>query len=176
MDSFIFVRPTAPCASPAVDAWVKAELDRAIEHWRRQFRGEARVKKDVEISDTDIAQSNLVLWGDPAANAVLRRIADKLPIRYANERVEVGQQSFAADNHAPILIYPNPLNPARYVVVNSSFTYRDYDYLNNARQVPKLPDWAVVDVRTKPDTRYPGKVVAADFFGEQWQVRPPHQD
>ncbi len=176
MESFIFVRPTGQCASPQVDAWAKAELDRAIEHWRRQFRGEARVKKDVEISDTDIAQSNLVLWGDPAANAVLRRIADKLPIRYANENIEVGQQTFAAEHHAPILIYPNPLNPAKYVVVNSSFTYRDYDYLNNARQVPKLPDWAVVDVRTPPDSRYPGKIVAADFFGEQWQVRPPHQD
>ena len=74
----------------------------------------------------------------------------------------------------PILIYPNPLNPARYVVLNSGFTFREYDYLNNARQVPKLPDWAVIDLRTRPDWRYPGKVVAADFFGEDWQVRPPH--
>ena len=48
----------------------------------------------------------------------------------------------------PILIFPNPLNPERYVVLNSGFTFREYDYLNNARQVPKLPDWAVVDVTT----------------------------
>ena len=74
------------------------------------------------------------------------------------------------------MIYPNPLNPRRYVVLNSGFTYRDYDYLNNARQVPKLPDWAVIDIRTPPDMRYPGKVVAADFFGEHWQVRHPHQE
>ena len=46
----------------------------------------------------------------------------------------------------PVLIYPNPLNPKRYVVLNSGFTFREYDYLNNARQVPKLPDFAVVDV------------------------------
>jgi hypothetical protein len=44
--------------------------------------------------------------------------------------------------------------------------------LNNARQVPKLPDWAVIDLRTPPDSRYPGKVVAANFFGEKWEVRP----
>ena len=46
----------------------------------------------------------------------------------------------------PVLIYPNPLNPKRYVVLNSGFTFREYDYLNNARQVPKLPDYAVIDV------------------------------
>jgi hypothetical protein len=69
-------------------------------------------------------------------------------------------------------IYPNPLNPRRYVVVNSGFTFREWDYLNNARQTPKLPDWAVIDTRTSPDARAPGKVVAADFFGERWELRP----
>jgi hypothetical protein len=64
------------------------------------------------------------------------------------------------------------LNPSRYVVLNSGFTYRDYDYLNNARQVPKLPDWAIIDITTPPDARKPGKVVAADFFGESWELKP----
>jgi hypothetical protein len=36
--------------------------------------------------------------------------------------------------------------------------------------VPKLPDWAVVDVNTPPSTRWPGKVVEAGFFGERWEV------
>ena len=47
-----------------------------------QFRGEARVKDDSAVTDADIASSNLVLWGDPESNAVLKRIADKLPIRW----------------------------------------------------------------------------------------------
>jgi len=59
-------------------------------------------------------------------------------------------------------------------VLNSEFTFREYDYLNNARQVPKLPDWAIIDLKTPPDSRYPGKVVDADFFGERWEVRPAH--
>ena len=58
-------------------------------------------------------------------------------------------------------------------MLNSGFTFREYDYLNNARQTPKLPDWAVVDLSVKPDARAPGKVVAADFFGERWELRPP---
>ena len=56
------------------------------------------------------------------------------------------------------------------MVLNSGFTYREYDYLNNARQVPKLPDWAIVDTTTPPNSRYPGKIVNANFFGERWEL------
>lgn len=171
MDSFVFVRPSGKCAHDAVDKWVHAEFDHAVTHWRSQFRGHAREKSDGEISDADIASSNLVLWGDPQSNAVLKRIADKLPIKWGEREISVGDKRFPAENHAAILIYPNPLNPKKYVVLNSSFTYREYDYLNNARQVPKLPDWAIVDVRTPPNSRFPGKIAAADFFGEKWEVR-----
>ncbi len=66
-------------------------------------------------------------------------------------------KKFPADKHAPVLIYPNPLNPSKYVVLNSGFTYRAYDDLNNARQVPKLPDWAVIDLTVKPNARWPGE-------------------
>ncbi len=38
--------PPATAKYPKVGEWVKAEGDRAIEHWRRHFRGEARVKDD----------------------------------------------------------------------------------------------------------------------------------
>ncbi|MFN7733775.1 MAG: hypothetical protein ACK5OB_17900, partial [Pirellula sp.] len=69
-------------------------------------------------------------------------------------------------------IYPNPLAPDRYVVLNSSFTYREYDYLNNARQVPKLPDWAIIDLSTPSDARWPGRIADADFFDEAWQLKP----
>jgi dienelactone hydrolase len=171
MDAFVFVRPTGKSANVAFGTWVEKEQAHAIEHWRRHFRGEARVKDDLAIDESDIATANLVLWGDPASNAVLRRIADKLPIAWSDDRIRVGDREFSAIDHAAILIYPNPLNPARYVVLNSGFTFREYDYLNNARQVPKLPDWAVIDLHTPPNSRYPGKVVAADFFGEDWQVR-----
>ncbi len=70
----------------------------------------------------------------------------------------------------PVLIYPNPLNPKRYVVLNSGFTFREYDYLNNARQVPKLPDYAVVDVNVPVSSRALGGIVAAGFFDEQWKL------
>ena len=174
LDSFVFVRPTGKSSHESIEKWTQSELSHAIVHWRQQFRGQARVKDDTAITEADIANSNLVLWGDPTSNAVLKKIADKLPIHWGETEVVVGDRKVPAEHHAAIAIYPNPLNPNRYVVLNSSFTFREYDYLNNARQVPKLPDWAIVDVRTRPNSRYPGKVVDADFFDERWQLKPAH--
>ena len=172
MDSFIFVRPTGTAANEAVGKWAASELTRAIEHWRRHFRGDARVVNDVDLTDEMIQSSNIVLWGDPKSNSVLAKIADKLPIQWTADKVTVGEKSYDARNHAPILIHPNPLNLNRYVVLNSSFTFRDYAYLNNARQVPMLPDWAVIDLSTPPNAIWPGKVVDANFFDEQWKLKP----
>jgi dienelactone hydrolase len=171
MDSFIIVRPTGKAWYPKVAKWAESEQAHAIEHWRRHFRGEARVKDDVEITDADIASSNLILFGDPSSNRVLTKILDSLPIRWTAGGVVVGDKKYDGKTHAPIMIYPNPLNPDRYIVLNSGFTFREYDYLNNARQVPKLPDWAVADISQPVTSRAPGKIVDAGFFGERWELK-----
>ncbi|MEO6724740.1 MAG: prolyl oligopeptidase family serine peptidase [Blastocatellia bacterium] len=170
LDSFIFVTPTGTPLAPGVAQWVASEQQRAITEWRRHFRGDAQVRKDAEINDADIAASNLILWGDPGSNKILARIADKLPIKWTAEGVVVGDKRYPSATHAPILIFPNPLNPKRYIVLNSGFTFREFDYLNNARQIPKLPDYAVVDITTPPNFRYPGKIVLAGFFNEEWAL------
>ncbi len=155
-----------------VGAWADTELAHATNHWRRQFRGDARVKDDAAITDADIAEHNLVLWGDPSSNKLLAKIADKLAIKWDAAGVRVGSQTFASANHVPVMIFPNPLNPKKYVVLNSGFTFREYDYLNNARQTSKLPDWAVVDVNSPVTSRLPGAIAAAGFFGERWELLP----
>ncbi len=75
----------------------------------------------------------------------------KLPIAWNAEGIRAGDKKYTANNHVPVFISPNPQSPRKYVVLNSGFTFREYDYLNNARQVPKLPDWAILDV-TQPAT------------------------
>ncbi len=172
MDSFIFVKPTGKSSHPKVQAWADAELTRAIEHWRRHFRGHARVKNDTELTKEDLANSHLILWGDAQCNRVIKQIAEKLPLLWTADAITVGEKKYSAQDHALISISPNPLNPKRYVVLNSSFTFRDFAYLNNARQVPMLPDWAVIDLKTPPGNVWPGKVVSAGFFDESWQWKP----
>jgi hypothetical protein len=169
LDSFVFVTPTGTPLAPGVAPWVESEQKRAISEWRRQFRGEARVRQDKDVTADDIAGSNLVLWGDPGSNQVLARILSSLPVKWTASDVILGSNHFSAKMHAPILIYPNPLNPRKYVVLNSGFTFRERAYLNNADQTPKLPDYAIVDTTTPPDSRWPGKIAVAGFFDESWK-------
>ncbi len=171
MDSFLIVRPTHKPWFPKVAEWAKGEQEHAIEHWRRQFRGEARVKDDVDVTAADIADSNLILFGDPASNRVLTKILDALPIRWTSGDIVAGDKRLDGKTHALSMVYPNPLNRDRYVVLNSGFTYREYDYLNNARQVPKLPDWAVIDISKPVSSRAPGGIANAGFFGEEWEYK-----
>jgi pimeloyl-ACP methyl ester carboxylesterase len=170
MDSFLMVRPTGKPLNARVGDWANGEMAHAVTHWRKHFRGDARVKADNEVSKEDVAGSNLVLWGDPSSNALLAKVLPKLPVRWDARGVVLGEKTYDAGRCVPVLVYPNPLNPKRYVVLNSGFTFREYDYLNNARQTPKLPDYAVVDVSTPPTSQHPGKVLTAGFFNEQWAL------
>ena len=147
MDSFLFVLPSGPCSDKSVERWVQDESAHAMLHWRKHFRGDVRMKLDSELSASDIASANLILFGDPQSNTVIQRIEDQLPVKWQDTSISIGNAKVPREGHVPVLIFPNPLNNNRYVVVNSGFTFREYDYLNNARQTPKLPDWALIDIR-----------------------------
>ena len=177
MDSFVFVKPTGVPLNPKLGEWTQCELAHATKQWRGIFRGDAPSKTDNEITETEIgvtnsshSGSNLILWGDPSSNAVLKRIADKLPVKWTKDGLEFGGVKYDAATHVPILIFPNPLNPRRYIVLNSGFTFsRAAASGTNALQTPKLPDWAIVDTTVPPDDKFPGKIVDAGFFDEQWK-------
>ena len=172
MDSFVMVRPTYEPMNAASGQWVKTELAEAAFHWRRYFRGEARVKDDVLINADDIRDSNLILWGDPQSNKLLQRIAPMLPIKWDGKVIKVGDKTYDATKHVPVFIFLNPLNPSRYVVINSGFTFPQYAGASNSQQTPKLPDWAILDMSVPLAERVGGKgVVDANFFGEKWELK-----
>ncbi len=173
-DSFVFVLPSRKSSDRATQAWYEQESKHAMEQWRKHFRGDVRVIGDDEISDDEISDpwiqsANLVLFGDAKTNRVIERISSSLPIRWDEQEITIGTTTHPSAGRVVAMIYPNPLNPNRYVVLNSGFTFRQYDFLNNARQTPKLPDWAIIDVTNGATSRDPGKIDAAGFFNENWQ-------
>lgn len=169
MDSFIFVRPTGKPSDPLVHKWVETEMNHAAAHWRKQFRGLVQIKADTEVTQADREKHNLVLWGDPSSNKLIGELLPKLPIKWDSRTIEVGDWKTESRSRALLGIYPNPNQPNRQIVFNSGFTFREYDYLNNARQIAKLPDWAVVDVTNPATSRWPGRIVRAGFFDEAWR-------
>ncbi len=163
MDAFIWVPPM----KSAEGSWYDDEFAHATREWRRHFRGDIVIKDD--LSEEDIANNHLILFGSPKTNRLIARIAEKLPVQWTESTITFRGKTYDATKHAPVLIFPNPLNPNRYVVLNSGFTFREYAYLNNARQIPMLPDWAIVDISAGANFILPGNVVDAGFFDENWR-------
>lgn len=169
LEPFLVVLPSRNASSRAVATWVETEAGHFRDRWRALCRGELRVKQDHEVTDADVERFHLVLWGDAASNRWIERIQDRLPIQWKDGQVNVGEQSFASDRHVPAMIYPNPLNSKRYVVLNSGLTFREAHDRTNSQQNPKLPDWAIIDITQPANSETPGRIVAADFFDERWQ-------
>ena len=170
MGRFIIVEPSSSLAKNAVGKWIGDELERLKREWRGQFRGHALSVRADQLTENQIANCNLILWGDPRSNSVIEAIESKLPIQWHEGQVLIAGQAYDRTKVVPSFVYPNPLNPNRYIVINSGFTFRGFG--SNATQVPMLPDYALVDVRTPADLNVPGKVVKAGFFDERWQVKP----
>jgi hypothetical protein len=64
------------------------------------------------------------------------------------------------------MIYPNPLDPAKYVVLNTGLTIEDRGY-NGDYGTPLWGDFAIVKV--KPGAFVPD-VLTAGLFDENWQL------
>ncbi len=186
MSRFLFVRPTGKPLNDAIGKWTQAEMDHAIKSWRAVFRGDAPIKDDTAVTDDDIKNCNLILWGDNSSNALIKRIAADpipasvkdsaakpagplLPILWGKNELNLKAYRLDPSRYVPVMIYPNPLNPAKYVVLNSGHTFREFALLNNSDQTPKLPDWAIVDISTPPGPKWPGLVHDAGFFDEHWK-------
>lgn len=165
MDAFVFVAPSAKGFHAETSAFVTKELERAVFEWRAQFRGDAKVLRAADYANHP--HSNLVLWGDPQSNELIQKILPQLPIKWTEREIEFAGRKYDAQRHVPLMIFPNPLNPERYVVLNSGFTFRGFG--SNANQTPKLPDYAIIDV--SKDDPFANGVTTAGFFDEQWQVK-----
>jgi hypothetical protein len=154
-DAFLCVRPAGGSAA----------LDRFAREWAKWLRGELPVKDESAVTPADVASKHLVLFGDPWNNRWIGQALGKLPIGWTRETITVGTRTFPAAGHTPVLIYPNPLNPKRYVVLNSGHTFHDAEFQGtNALLFPRLGDWAVLRGE---------EVAAAGLFDDRWRLAEP---
>src|SRR5206468_10575259 len=113
---FLCVRGTGKAWNAEVQAWSEASLRRFAHEWHRYFRGELPIKDDTEVTEEDLKRCNLILFGDPGSNRWIGKVLPKLPVRWTREELHLGGTRYAAAQHVPVLIQPNPLAPGRYVV------------------------------------------------------------
>lgn len=161
-ESFLCVNPTGTPNHAIAGERAKQEQDRFAKMFTREFLGEARAKDDTAITDADIAANNLVLFGDPGSNTLIAKIAARLPINWTKDSIVVGDKTYSAAEHMPVLIYPNPLNPQRYVVINSG--------LVAARGATAYGDYAILKVSKQADGSIAAETAAEGVFDEAWRL------
>jgi hypothetical protein len=172
MSSFVCVRGTSTPWNETAEDWSKWTLSRFEQEFSQWMRGDVRVVDDTAVTEDMIAKNNLVLFGDPGSNAILKRVLEQLPIEWTEETIKVGDQEWSAKDHGLSLIFPNPLNRSKYVVLNSGHTFHDKDFRSsNAWLFPRLGDIAVQKITPQKDGSFQEETVWSDVFGERWQLR-----
>jgi hypothetical protein len=171
VDSFLCVRGTGSPWHKSVAEHADAGLDRFRHEWAKFWRGQLPMKDDSEVTNEDIATRHLILFGDPASNSILAQVMDELPLTWSKEQIKLGAQTFNAAEYVPVMIYPNPLNPKRYVVLNSGHTFHERDYFGtNALLYPRLGDYAVLHLLPREKDPLSVEVATAGLFDDFWRL------
>lgn len=175
MDRFICVRPTGSPWHQGPHALALARLATFEKEFAKWMRGDVRVLDDQSVGAGIMADNNLIVFGDPGSNAVLAKIADKLPIRWSRDGIALAGEQYSSADHLLVMIYPNPLNPNRYVVINSGHTFGEKEFRGtNALLFPRLGDYAVLSAKAEAGAEI-GAVRTAGLFGERWELRSPNK-
>jgi hypothetical protein len=145
-------------------------LARFLAEWDKYLRGELPVKDDATVTEGDVRDKNLILFGDPGSNSFLNRMLSGLPLEWTPDRLAFGGKTYAPASHLPVLIYPSPMNSKRYVVVNSGHTFHKADFEGtNALLYPRLGDFAVLELAPKGKDPLAAKAATAGLFDDDWK-------
>ncbi|MBI3823345.1 MAG: hypothetical protein HY289_11800 [Planctomycetes bacterium] len=162
---FVCVLGSGDTFHPAMQKYVDAKLAGFKHDWAKHWRGELPTIGDYAVTPNEIMDKNLILFGDPQSNLTLAQIMPKLPLKWTKDEIEFAGKKYKASEHVPVMIFPNPLNPGKYVVLNTGHTWPSADYAKtNALLYPRLGDYAILRMADN-------EVATAGLFDEFWKVK-----
>lgn len=140
-------------------------------YWCSNANGFVEVLADTEVTEDIIKNYNLILFGGPDENCITERINSKLPINIKNGSIWLGKERLYGEGLALELIYPNPLNREKFIVLyagaddeGKKISY----HFNVVRPSTGVPDFIIYDRGVKK--RGWGGVAATGFFDANWQL------
>ena len=150
--------------------WCAGEAARFYRAWnggvhRGGIPGESWVTVPVRPDTAFLADPdpgcNVVALGTPATNALLARLADRLPLRFGAGEIQVGGRSFRGAKVAVIALLPHPDGGDRYLAVHGGATP---DAITHGAHFgwQLLPDWLVYDG---------DRVLGWGSFDNDWRIQ-----
>jgi len=95
----------------------RMKADEFINFWKNWQKYEPRIFLDKELSERDMEEYSLILYGDAEANLITKKLGNKIPLKISSDKIEISGRTFAAENACIQMVYPHPLNSGRYITV-----------------------------------------------------------
>jgi hypothetical protein len=152
-------------------SWAEKTLHQArlqAFRWWRRGNGYVDVIPDTCVTDSIVAGCSLILFGDSHCNSVLARIERDLPIGADMFEIYMGGQRVRGATGA-VFIYPNPLNPDRFVVAHVGRAGLESSF-NTLYAGAGLPDYIIYGEEVQ--TMGWAGVICTGFFDNNWKVDP----
>jgi len=140
------------------------------QNWWWRGNGYVEIIPDIEVNTETIRRHNLILFGGPETNAITAKVIKNLPLSIKNDRLVINDQEIEKDDVAFQMIYPNPLNPEKYVVVKGGTSPKSDELaglFNVIYSGSGLPDFIVYDETVKEKGW--GAAIAEGFFDLNWK-------
>jgi len=152
---------------PSQDDAFRAAMQAAVD-WVTYAQGMPSIVECAAVSENLIERCNLILFGTPEDNELIARIAPDLPIELGDGHYRIGERTYDAASYGLSMVYPNPLAPDRYVVVNSGPVWGADLPVNHKYDM--LPDFIVFTQAVAQDGTLSNEAVCAGFFDQRWQL------
>jgi len=139
--------------------------------WWRRANGLAEILPDSEVTSETMEKYNLILFGGPEENSVTAKLNRKLPIRIEDHEIVLGKKKIDGKGTAAKFIYPNPLNPERFICVHEGVGLDGLKlstFFTALYSGAGLPDFMIFDEKVR--LKGWGGVICAGFFDADWQI------
>ncbi|WP_161965657.1 prolyl oligopeptidase family serine peptidase [Steroidobacter cummioxidans] len=137
-----------------------------------------RVMRDVDVSAADERAYSLILLGGADANAVTRRLGNRLPMSVSAHSIEVDGKRWTVDDAVLQMIYPSPRAEHRYVLVVAATSAMGMQLWKPEFVEPAIgigfiaSDWTIRDGRRPPPlatVKPSDRDVASGVFDANWR-------
>jgi len=153
----------------------QAALARIVEwnarHWDDYADGLPPVLDDSTIGDEVVASKNLIAFGRPETNSIVAKAAPSLPLRFIDGGFEYQGVEYTGPDVGAVLVYPNPLNPERLLVVHAgAFWGENRRFVEPNHRLDVLTD--IVIFRASGSEYQGDTVLCFGWFDARWQPCP----
>ncbi len=157
----------------------RKEAERFSAQWEDWQHTRCRIKKDTEVTQEDIQRFHLMLFGNPKTNSINERIKQDLPVRFKDASIIFSDKKFTGKSVGVSMIYPNPLNQQRYVLIQAGTTWQGM--VKISKRIGAEFDYIIFDNRTtginvhQGNLTVDGSPLLRGFFDQDWQISNDYQ-